>query len=65
VVGLPGAVYACVSVPVSALGTDYVVWHQGKYYANREGDYAIPACVRVDRVRVTETSSSWAECAGS
>jgi hypothetical protein len=26
-------------VPVSALGTDYVVWHQGKYYANREGDY--------------------------
>ena len=26
-------------VPVSALGTDYVVWHQAKYYPNREGDY--------------------------
>jgi len=29
--------------------------------ANREGDFAIPAGVRVERVRVTETSSSWAE----
>jgi len=28
---------------------------------SREGDYAIPAGVRVERVRVTETSSSWAE----
>ena len=29
--------------------------------ANRSGDFAIPAGVRVERVRVTETSSSWAE----
>jgi len=29
--------------------------------AARQGDYAIPAGVRVERVRVTETSSSWAE----
>ena len=28
---------------------------------NRQGDYAIPTGVRVERVRVTETSSSWAE----
>ena len=28
---------------------------------NRPGDYSIPAGVRVERVRVTETSSSWAE----
>ena len=28
---------------------------------NRQGDYAIPAGVKVERVRVTETSSSWAE----
>jgi 6-pyruvoyltetrahydropterin/6-carboxytetrahydropterin synthase len=27
----------------------------------RQGDFAIPAGVRVERVRVTETSSSWAE----
>lgn len=26
-------------VPVGALGTDYVPWHQAKYYNNREGDY--------------------------
>jgi hypothetical protein len=26
-------------VPVSALGKDYKIWHQAKYYANREGDY--------------------------
>lgn len=32
--------------------------------ANRQGDFAIPAGVRVDRVRVTETSSSWAEYSG-
>jgi 6-pyruvoyltetrahydropterin/6-carboxytetrahydropterin synthase len=32
--------------------------------ASREGDYAIPAGVRVERVRVTETSSSWAEYSG-
>ena len=29
--------------------------------ANRQGDFAIPAGVKVERVRVTETSSSWAE----
>ena len=29
--------------------------------ANRQGDFAIPAGVRVERVRITETSSSWAE----
>lgn len=29
--------------------------------ASRSGDFAIPAGVRVERVRVTETSSSWAE----
>lgn len=29
--------------------------------AARTGDFAIPAGVRVERVRVTETSSSWAE----
>ena len=29
--------------------------------SSRQGDYAIPAGVRVERVRVTETSSSWAE----
>ena len=29
--------------------------------ASRQGDFAIPAGVRVERVRVTETSSSWAE----
>jgi len=29
--------------------------------AGRAGAYAIPAGVRVERVRVTETSSSWAE----
>ena len=28
------------------------------------GDFAIPAGVRVERVRVTETSSSWAEYSG-
>lgn len=28
---------------------------------NRQGDYAIPVDVKVERVRVTETSSSWAE----
>lgn len=31
--------------------------------ANRQGDFAIPAGVKVERVRVTETSSSWAEYA--
>jgi len=29
--------------------------------ACRSGDFAIPAGVRVERVRITETSSSWAE----
>lgn len=29
--------------------------------ANRGGEYPISAAVRVERVRVTETSSSWAE----
>jgi 6-pyruvoyltetrahydropterin/6-carboxytetrahydropterin synthase len=29
--------------------------------AARTGDFAIPAAVKVERVRVTETSSSWAE----
>lgn len=29
----------------------------------RQGDYAIPTGVQVERVRVTETSSSWAEYA--
>ena len=29
--------------------------------AHRQGDYAISAGVKVERVRVTETSSSWAE----
>ena len=33
--------------------------------ANRQGDFAIPAGVTVERVRVTETSSSWAEYAHS
>ena len=33
--------------------------------ANRQGDFAIPAGVRVERVRVTETSSSWAEYSAS
>ncbi len=28
---------------------------------SHQGDYAIPAGVRVERVRVTETSTSWAE----
>jgi 6-pyruvoyltetrahydropterin/6-carboxytetrahydropterin synthase len=32
---------------------------------SRQGDYAIPAGVRVERVRVTETSSSWAEYSDS
>jgi 6-pyruvoyltetrahydropterin/6-carboxytetrahydropterin synthase len=32
--------------------------------AGRPGDFAIPAGVRVERVRVTETSSSWAEYSG-
>ena len=32
--------------------------------AGRPGDLAIPAGVRVERVRVTETSSSWAEYSG-
>ncbi|HTL67102.1 MAG TPA: 6-carboxytetrahydropterin synthase [Lacunisphaera sp.] len=32
--------------------------------AARSGAYAVPAGVRVERVRVTETSSSWAEYAG-
>ena len=30
----------------------------------RSGEYAIPPGVRVERVRVTETSSSWAEYSG-
>ena len=30
----------------------------------RPGEFAIPAGVRVERVRVTETSSSWAEYSG-
>ena len=33
--------------------------------SNRQGDFAIPAGVKVERVRVTETSTSWAEYAGS
>ena len=31
---------------------------------NRQGDFAIAATVRVERVRITETSSSWAEYTG-
>ncbi len=27
------------NVPVGALGTDYVPWHQGKIYSGREGNY--------------------------
>ncbi len=32
--------------------------------AGRSDDFAIPAGVRVERVRVTETSSNWAEYSG-
>jgi len=32
--------------------------------SDRPGEFAIPAGVRVERVRVTETSSSWAEYYG-
>lgn len=33
--------------------------------SNRHGDFAIPAGVKVERVRVTETSTSWAEYASA